>query len=190
MTGSPRRRGRPAPERSAESASLGDPEGRDPDADPVEVAKAILLRQLTSSAKSRHQLAEALARKGVPAEAAQEALDRFVDLGYVDDLAFARSWAESRQRSRGLAAPMLRRELREKGIAPETIDLVLADQADDERERATAAALVEKRLGSLRGVDQETATRRLVSMLARKGYSSGLAYAVVRDALSDRTPLG
>jgi regulatory protein len=177
-------RRRRAPERSEASQALSDPEGRDADADPVEVAKAILLRQLTSSAKSRHQLAEALARKGVPPEAADEALDRFVALGYVDDEAFARSWVESRQRSRGLAASMLRRELREKGIAPETIDSVIADQVDDEGERAAASALVDKRLRSLRGVDSDTATRRLVSMLARKGYRTGLAYAVVREALS------
>ena len=184
MAGGSATRGRPAPERSEASQALSDPEGRDVDADPVEVAKSILLRQLTTSAKSRHQLAQALARKGVPAEAADEALDRFVDLGYIDDEAFARSWVESRQRSRGLAAPLLRRELHEKGIAPETIDAVIADQVDDERERAAASALVDKKLRSLRGVDADTATRRLVSMLARKGYRPGLAYAVAREALT------
>lgn len=177
-------RGRHAPERSEASQALSDPEDRDADADPVEVAKAILLRQLTTSAKSRHQLSEALARKGVPPEAADEALDRFVDLGYIDDDAFARSWVESRRRSRGLAASLLRRELRQKGIAPETIDAVMADQVDDEGERVAASALVDKKLRSLQGVDPDTATRRLVSMLARKGYRPGLAYAVVREALA------
>lgn len=79
---------------------------------------------------------------------------------------------------------MLRRELREKGIAPETIDAVIADQVDDEGERAAASTLVDKKLRSLRDVDADTATRRLVSMLARKGYRPGLAYAVVREALA------
>lgn len=177
-------------DRSAESQALGDPEGRDPDADPVEVAKAILLRQLTTSAKSRHQLAEVLARKGVPVDAAEQALDRFVELGYIDDPAFARSWVESRQRSRGLAASALRRELRGKGIAPETVEAVLGEVVTDEGERDAARQLVDKKLRSMRGVDEDTATRRLVSMLARKGYSPGLAYSVVRDALTHGTPLG
>lgn len=182
-------RRRPAPERSEESEALGDPEGRDSDADPVDVAKAILLRQLTTSAKSRHQLAQALERRGVPEAAAIEALDRFGELGYVDDEAFARSWVESRQRTRGLAAPMLRRELREKGIDPQTIDVVLADQVVGDRERTTAAALVEARLRSMRDVDLDVATRRLVAMLARKGYSPSLSYSVVREALTG-TPSG
>jgi regulatory protein len=45
--------------------------------------------------------------------------------------------------------------------------------------------LVRKKLRTLRGVDDTTATRRLVGMLARKGYGSGLAYAVVRDELAE-----
>jgi regulatory protein len=171
-------------DRSRESEALFDPEGRDPDADPVEVAKQILLRQLEATSKSRHQLAQVLARRAVPPEAAEAALDRFTELGYIDDMAFARAWVESRRRTRGLAGPALRRELREKGIDAELIDQVLADSADD-GERAAAAMLVEKKLRTLRGVDEQTATRRLVSMLARKGYSSGLAYSVVREVLAE-----
>jgi regulatory protein len=169
--------------RSPESEAFSDPEGREPDADPVEVAKQILLRQLESSAKSRHQLAEVLARRGVPVDAAEAALDRFTELGYVDDGAFARSWVESRRRTRGLAGPALRRELREKGIDAELINEVLAS-SDDDGERAAAAMLVEKKLRSMRGLDEQTATRRLVSMLSRKGYGSGVAYSVVREALA------
>lgn len=171
-------------ERSRESEAFSDPEGREPDADPVEVAKQILLRQLESSAKSRHQLSQVLARRAVPPDAAEVALDRFTELGYIDDAAFARAWVESRRRTRGLAGPALRRELREKGIDVELIEQVLAD-SDDDAERAAAATLVDKKLRSMRGVDEPTATRRLVSMLARKGYSSGLAYSVVREALGD-----
>ena len=84
---------------------------------------------------------------------------------------------------------MLRRELREKGIDPQTIDVVLADQVVGDRERTTAAALVEARLRSMRDVDLDVATRRLVAMLARKGYSPSLSYSVVREALTG-TPSG
>ena len=165
------------------SSSKGEPpEG--PDADPVEVAKHIVLRQLTASAKSRHQLAQVLQKRGVPPEAAAEALDRFVELGYIDDAAFARAWVESRQRSRGLSAAALRRELREKGIDTDLANAVLDEVVTDEGEHAAATALVEKKLRSMRGVDDATATRRLVGMLSRKGYRSGVAFAVVREALT------
>ena len=80
---------RPASDPPPESLALIDPEGSDDDADPVEVAKQILLTQLTASAKSRHQLAQVLAKRAVPKAAAEEALDRFAALGYIDDAAFA-----------------------------------------------------------------------------------------------------
>jgi regulatory protein len=185
--------------RSAKSSSARDtaydPAGsagsadRDADADPVEVAKKILLAQLSSSAKSRRQLEQVLARKLVPADAAANALDRFSELGYIDDEAFARSWVQSRQRSRGLAASAVRRELYQKGIASETIATVIADEIDVESERDIARSLVDKKLRSMRSLDADVATRRLVSMLARKGYSPSLAYTVVRDAINS-TPLG
>ena len=170
--------------RSPESDALADPEGRESDADPVEVAKQIVMRQLSVSAKSRHQLAQVLARRAVPENAAEAALDRFTELGYIDDAVFARSWVESRQRSRGLAGSALRRELREKGIDAEIIDVVLLECVDPDAERLAAAELVDKKLRSMRGVDADAATRRLVSMLARKGYSPGLAYSVVREQLA------
>ena len=177
-------RTRAAPDRLPESTALVDPEGRESDADPVEVAKQIVLRQLGVSAKSRHQLAQVLARRAVPESAAETALDRFTELGYIDDAVFARSWVDSRQRSRGLAGSALRRELREKGIDPEIIDAVLLECVDADAERIAAAELVDKKLRSMRGVDADTATRRLVSMLARKGYSPGLAYSVVCEQLA------
>ena len=164
---------------------VGEPvDDGDADADPVEVAKHIVLGQLTASAKSRHQLAQVLAKRAVPPEAAQEALDRFSELGYIDDEAFARSWVESRQRSRGLSASALRRELRDKGIEAELADEVIAQTVTDHGEREAASRLVDKKLRSMRGLDRDTATRRLVGMLGRKGYGPGLSYSVVREALA------
>ena len=123
----------------------------------------------------------------MPDSAAEQALDRFTELGYIDDAAFARGWVDSRQRTRGLAAPALRRELRDKGIEGEIIDEVLLECVDGDAERVTAGGLVDKKLRAMRSggrsVDRDTATRRLVSMLARKGYNASLAYGVVRERL-------
>ena len=171
---------------SPETQALIDPEGSAADANPVEVAKKILAQHLSIAAKSRHQLAQVLAKRDVPSAAAEAALDRYTELGYIDDAAFARSWVESRQRTRGLAASALRRELRQKGIDRELIDQVLADGVDDDSEREAASALVHKKLRTMRGVDHDAASRRLVSMLGRKGYAPGVSYAVVREALANR----
>ena len=159
-----------------------DPVQEGPDADQEAVARTILLDQLTGQARSRQELSDKLSARNVPAELAERLLDRFEEVGLVDDGAFARSWVESRQRSRGLAPRALAQELRRKGVDDEQVREALDQVSDDDQEQA-ARALVRRKLRSMRSVDQATATRRLVGMLARKGYSSGLAFSVVKDEL-------
>jgi regulatory protein len=161
------------------------PDERDlgPEPDHEAVARKILLDQLTGQARSRQELADRLARRNVPDDVAGRLLDRFEEVGLVDDEAFARSWVDSRRRTRGLARRALAQELRRKGVADETARDVLAD-VDPADEEQTARQLVRKKLRGLRGVDDPTAARRLAGLLARKGYPAGLAYAVVKDELA------
>lgn len=160
--------------------------GRDlgPAADPESVARTIVLTKLTASAKSRRALADALAAKDVPADVASRVLDRFEQVGLVDDTAFAESWVKSRQASRGLSRRALSHELRRKGVDDEVIAGSLA-HLDDDTERVSAQALVARKLRSTQGLNPARRSRRLVGMLARKGYGPGLASAVVREALAD-----
>jgi regulatory protein len=159
-----------------------DADAEGPDAEPESVARKILLDALTGQARSRKELRDKLAKKNVPGDLAEQLLDRFSEVGLVDDEAFARSWVESRQRSRGLARRALAQELRRKGVDDETAQTAL-DDVDPAVEERAARDLVQKRLRSLRGVDRATATRRLVGMLGRKGYPPGTAFRVVRDEL-------
>ena len=159
-----------------------DPVALGPDADPESVARTILLDQLTGRARTRRELADKLRSKRVPDDVASRLLDRFTEVGLIDDAAFARLWVESRQASRGLARRALADELRRKGVDAEVVREAV-DEVDPADEEATARALVRKKLRSLHRVDRATATRRLAGMLARKGYSAGLAFAVVRDEL-------
>lgn len=160
-----------------------DPVAKGPDADPESVARTILLDQLTGRARSRKELSDKLRSKDVPEELATRLLDRFEEVGLVDDEAFARTWVSARQSGKGLARRALAAELRRKGIDDEVAKGVL-EEVDPADEEAAARGLVRKKLRSLQRVDDTTATRRLVGMLARKGYGSGLAFAVVRDELA------
>jgi regulatory protein len=159
-----------------------DLESLGPEADPESVARTILLDQLTGRARTRRELADKLRSRNVPDEVATRMLDRFTEVGLIDDAAFARLWVESRQSSRGLARRALSDELRRKGVDAEIVREAV-DEVDPADEEAAARRLVRKKLPSLLEVDQATATRRLVGMLARKGYSAGLAFAVVKDEL-------
>lgn len=153
-------------------------------ADPEGVARTILLDALTGQARTRRELADKLAKREVPDEVATELLDRFTDVGLIDDAAFASAWVESRHRSRGLAPRALAQELRRKGVDDEEAKAAL-EQIDEDTQRAAARALVDRKMRSVRGLDPQVATRRLAGMLARKGYGAGLAFSVVREALAE-----
>jgi regulatory protein len=150
--------------------------------DPESVARGICLRALTGAPRTRQQLADLLAERGVPDEAAETVLDRFTEVGLIDDAAYARAWVSSRQAGRGLARRALSAELRAKGVDPE-VAAEAVEAVDDDDEREAARRLVARRAGAMRRLDRVTASRRLMGMLARKGYSGGLAAAVVREAL-------
>jgi regulatory protein len=135
-----------------------DPVAEGPDADAESVARTILLDALTGQARSRKELRDKLAKKDVPGELAERLLDRFTEVGLVDDDAFARSWVESRQRSRGLARRALAQELRRKGVDDDTARRALDDLEPEQEERAAR-------------------------VLVRKRYPAGLAFGIVRDEL-------
>lgn len=159
-------------------------EREEPPGDPVERARAICLRLLTGTPRTRRQLADALRKREIPDEAAEEVLSRFEEVGLIDDSAFADAWVESRHHGRGLARRALARELRTKGVDPALIDAAVS-RLDSEQEEETARELVTRKLRTTRGLDRDKRVRRLAGMLARKGYSEGLALRVVRQALEE-----
>ncbi len=153
-----------------------------PDADPVAVAREIALRQLTVRARTRTELARALARKQVPAEAAEVVIDRLAEVGLIDDEVFARDWLAAgvrRQKSRR----SLLAELAEKGVDREVIDQAAAE-LDADRDIAVARAFADRKARSLAGLDRNVAYRRLAGALARRGFSPAVVAQVTREAMA------
>lgn len=168
------------PSRRREPPSPDPVAGAEPD--PHDVARAIVLRQLTMAPRSRAELEAALRRRGCADEVAHAVLDRLTEVGLVDDAAYASMLVRSRQATRGLARRALAQELRRKGIDRDLAEEVLAE-VDPAVEEESARQLVERRLGSMTGLDATVQTRRLAGMLARKGYPSDIVMRVVREAL-------
>jgi len=146
------------------------------------VARAICLKLLTMSPKTRAQLSDALAARGIPDDAAETVLDRYTEVGLIDDAAFAQAWVSTRQTGRGLATRVLAQELHLRGIDKDIAGAALAT-IDSDAEENSARMLVQRKLRSMRGLDPPVATRRLLGMLARKGYPSELAFRVIREEL-------
>jgi regulatory protein len=178
-------RGAHDPEARAGPAGTLDPEARAGSAgtlDPEARARQICLRLLAAAPRTQAQLAQAMHRRGIPAEAAEAILARFTDAGLIDDAAFARAWVESRHHSRGLSKRSLSAELRRHGVETGEIRAAV-DALDPEQEVATARHLVERKLASTRGRPPEARARQAAGMLARKGYPPGLAFRLIREAM-------
>ena len=155
-----------------------------PPADPVAHAREICLNLLTMRPRTRSELRTHLLKKGVEEQVADQVLGRLNEVGLVDDAAFAEQWVRSRHAYQGMARRALSAELRRKGVADE-LAAEAVSTLDAESEESRARELVRKRMRAMGSVEETAKIRRLVSMLARKGYSEGMAYRVVRDELRD-----
>jgi|SRR5256714_2097330 len=150
-----------------------------------EQARNLCLRLLTARARTRAELEGQLSKRGYPDDVSGRVLDRLAQVGLVDDVDFAEQWVRSRRVNAGKGKRALAAELRTKGVDNDVITAVLADiDAGAERERAEQ--LVRDKLRREKLVDDDNAkiTRRLVGMLARRGYSQTMAFDVVKDELA------
>jgi regulatory protein len=153
------------------------------DLDATERARQLCLTELDRAPRTRRQLADLLTKQEVPGDVAEAVLDRFVEVGLLDDAAFAEQWVRDRHGRRGVARGQLRQELARQGISTEDAESAVgAIDADDER--AAALALIARKVAATRGLDHQVRARRLAGALARKGYAAELVFDVVREALA------
>lgn len=132
------------------------------------MAREIALRQLTVRARTEAELRAALARRHVPTEAVDEVVERFSEVGLLDDVAYARDWVASGER-RFKSRRSLAQELAAKGVDRETIDSAL-ESRDAEVELEAARALGRKKAAATQGLDPAVRYRRLAGALARRGF--------------------
>ncbi|WP_245993262.1 regulatory protein RecX [Xylanimonas allomyrinae] len=148
-----------------------------------DLARETVLRILTATPKSRRELEQAMARKGYPEPVVARVLDRFAEVGLIDDVEYAHMVVRTRHSERGLARRAIAAELRRRGIDDDTAAEALGQVADDD-ERETAARLAGGLVARTRGLARDARVRRAASALARKGYPTGVAFAAVKDALA------
>jgi regulatory protein len=146
-------------------------------------ARDLCLRLLTDRARTRHELAEALADEGVAPEIITSVLDRLVELKLIDDTAYAEAFVRSRQRA-GVAKRTVARELRAKGVAQTEADVAL-ETIEPDQERETALQLASRRAARMTELPYEARRRRLYGLLARRGYPSETVLGVVDQVLAD-----
>lgn len=111
----------------------------------------------------------------LPSEHVDWVIRRLTELGYLDDLAFARYWVEQRRQFNPRGRHALRHELRQKGIEPALIDQVLAQEVDDV---AAAEAAVRKQLPRWQHLDESARRRKVMGYLQRRGFDWGTVQEV------------
>ena len=148
-------------------------------------ARSLCLRLLTARARTRAELAGQLTKRGYPDDVSARVLDRLTQVGLVDDADFAEQWVQSRRMNAGKGKRALAAELRTKGVDDEVITAALADiDAGAERKRAEQLVRDKLRREKLGDDDDAKIARRLVGMLARRGYSQTMAFDVVKGELA------
>ncbi len=150
----------------------------------ADAAKQVLLRRLSHAPRTRKELAKDLKDKDISDEVASVALDRFEEVGLINDQALASNYVSSQHERKGLGKNALRQQLRAKGVSDD-VALEAISQISDDQEFQAAFALACKKIRSLQRDDAKTQLRKIVGVLARKGYSSNLAFRVAKEVITD-----
>ena len=154
--------------------------------DPMEVGRLIALRQLEARPRTQREMHEILCARGIPSDVADEIVDRFVEVGLLDDRAYARLWVESRMRTRGLGTAALRRELRSHKVPDLVIDEVLSGVDVQDTLEAAVAQVRGRVARCLLPLDLKD-ERRLVAFLLRRGHSLDDARTAIARAVEEVT---
>lgn len=170
------------------------------DADVImEAAAAFLAVRPRSVAETRRRLRHL----GYPSPLCDEVVDRLVDLGYLDDRAFASAWVESRDRARPRGVVALRQELQQKGVPRDIVDEILADRSEiavrsgliadgssGSADVLAARRLLERRTSTLhREVDPRRRRHKAYALLARHGFTPDVCQEVASSLADDGTGL-
>jgi regulatory protein len=147
-------------------------------------------RMLETRSRSIAEVRRRLTSAGYPAALVEKAITRLVELGLLDDHAFAAGWVQSRDRTRPRGEHALRHELESKGVDQALIDETLGERADASVEADLdvdrARRLIERRLPSLmREADPRRRRQKAYALLARNGFPPDVAADVSTAVVGD-----
>lgn len=152
-------------------------------------SRALLL--LDQRARSRSELHDRLVRAEFDPEVIESVLDDLANVGLLDDAAFAREWVRQRHARRGKSAWVLDRELQRKGGVVQVDRAEALEQVTQESEQSIMEDLAAKKARSVKTIPEDRAERdkvlrRIVGVLARRGFNEGASLRVAKAALEAR----
>lgn len=149
-------------------------------------AKKTALNMLAMRDHSSTELREKLAKRDFDPAAIDRLITKLERSNLLDDTEFARRFAKAQREGKKLSRSALRRQLSKKGIDEDTIAGVVGEvDGGAEGEESLARDVAEKKARSTRGLDHEVRERRILGMLARRGFSSTICLKVTREVLAE-----
>lgn len=174
---------------SSASASVSFVDDNDEDggaSDPVESRKAAeesLVRKLRTRSLSVSEARQVLRTHGLDSQQIDDVIDDFLRRRYLDDQELAQMLVSAGVDRKGQGRVAISRSLSQRGIPRDVITAALDELPDDDAERALEFARTKAR--SLSRLDHDTALRRLLGQLARRGYGGSVATNAARTALNE-----
>ncbi len=146
--------------------------------DTRELAYQRALRLLSYRPRSETEIQRKLNEQGFEEAVVNAAIQRLKENNFLGDEQFARDWVENRSTFRPRSKRMLAVELRQKGVAEESIQHALAETGDEDSLAYQTAVKYARRLAS---ADWETFRKRLGAYLMRRGFSYGTIAPILRQ---------
>lgn len=146
-------------------------------------AEDALLRKLRRKALSVSEARLILRGEDLDGAEAEDIIDDCIRRGYLDDRVLAELLVRAGVERRAQGRAALARSLAQRGLDREVIDEALAELPDDDAERALEYARTKAR--AMTRLDPDTAVRRLVGQLARRGFGGSVAMQAAKQALRE-----
>jgi regulatory protein len=155
----------------------------DIDPDLFRKAKGSALRLLKLRPRSVKELRDRLLQKNHPTEVVDKVISDLLAAELLDDEAFAKAWVNWRVSGKPVGLRRIALELKDKGIAKEVIESLLAEAKDSFDELAVVKVIAEKRMlqRAQTSVPLLKRKKRVLDYLLRRGFSAGIVSKVIRD---------
>ncbi len=135
--------------------------------DTVKYAKEIGVAYVAYAPRTRWQLEQHLAQKGIDAQSIAQAVETLERYSYLDDAAYVREFVRSYGEKLGAGA--MRQKLMERGVERQIIEENM--ELSQEGQQAAALALAQKLRRKYADQPEQKRRQKMFAALARRGFS-------------------
>ncbi len=147
-------------------------------ADDQDYAFTRAIRYLNLRARSKKEIHDYLLRKQFNPPAITHAIEKLIELKFLNDEEYGKSFARSRQVYKGRSRFLVSYELKQKGLTEDTIESVMSNSQEDFQ---TAKDFVERKKRVYITMDKLKFREKMMRLLQSRGFSFDIIKKVLQD---------